>query len=287
MTAIPPANWYPDPSGVGELRYWDGATWTQGVVIAGQVTEHPMPWPPVAARQAAPPDERPQLPGRAAFYGLAGFVAGLAGGVLLAIALASADLPDIAVLLLNSAVLWGGLLAGCWLASRRYGTGNLRRDFGMEVTRRDAGWGVLMAVAAKIAGAIAIIPLVGNERLIGSNQGVFGEVDSNVGTFLIFATVAVVGAPIAEELFFRGLLLRSLTSVVGTAGAIAITSVLFGLAHFSPLLGLANVSVVMVTAAGGVIFGITAWWRRRVGASVVAHASYNLISVIGAAFLLF
>jgi hypothetical protein len=34
-TAIP-ANWYPDPSGRYELRYWDGSQWTEHVSRGGQ-----------------------------------------------------------------------------------------------------------------------------------------------------------------------------------------------------------------------------------------------------------
>lgn len=287
MAATPPANWYPDPSGVGELRYWDGAAWTPGIVIAGEVREHAMPWPPVASVSTEAPDDRPQLPGRAAFYGLAGFVAGLVGGVALAIAGEAAGLPDIAILLLNLVALWSGLLTACWLASRRYGTGDLRHDFGLQIGGKDIGWGLLMSVAAKLAGAIAIIPFVTNKRLVGNNQGVYGKVDANVGTFLVFAAVAVIGAPIVEELFFRGLLLRSLTTVVGAGWAIVVQAILFGVAHVSPLLGLANVSVVTIIFAAGVIFGVTAWWRRRVGTSIVSHSAFNLISVIVAAFLLF
>ncbi len=287
MSALPPANWYPDPSGVGDLRYWDGAAWTPGVVIAGEVREQPMPWPPVASVPTGAPDDRPQLPGRAAFYGLAGFVTGIAGGLALTFLGEAAGFPDIALLLLNLLALWSGLLTACWRASRRYGTGNLRHDFGLEIGAKDVGWGVLMSFAAKVAGVIVIIPIVNNKRLVGNNQGVYGKVDTNVGTFLIFAAVAVIGAPVVEELFFRGLLLRSLTTAIGAGGAIVVQALLFGLAHFSPLLGLANVSVVTIIAAAGIIFGITAWWRRRVGTSIVAHSTFNLISVIAAAFLLF
>ena len=31
-----PAGWYADPSGRFELRYWDGAAWTEHVSRAGQ-----------------------------------------------------------------------------------------------------------------------------------------------------------------------------------------------------------------------------------------------------------
>lgn len=35
-TGNPPANWYTDPSGRFELRYWDGNTWTEHVSRGGQ-----------------------------------------------------------------------------------------------------------------------------------------------------------------------------------------------------------------------------------------------------------
>ena len=279
---LPPAAWYPDPSGVGELRYWNGTAWTPGVVIGGQVTERPMPWPPVGA--AAPsPDERVDLPGRAAWYGLGGFVAGVVAGIVLAVASAALGLPEFVALLLNVAGLWTGLLGACWLASRRYGSGNIRHDYGLEFSGADVGWGIVASLAARFAGAIAIIPfLFGSRRFLGTNQGVFGEVDDSVPAFVVFAVIAVVGAPLVEELFFRGLLLRSLTTAVGIAGAVVIQALLFGLAHVSPLLGLANLSVVTIITVAGVVFGITAW-KRRVATSVAAHSFFNLVAVLIAA----
>lgn len=281
-TALPPAAWYPDPSGVGELRYWNGTAWTPGVVVGGQVTERPMPWPPVGAA-AHPPDGRAELPGRAALYGLAGFVGGLLTGLMLAIAGELLDLPEVVILVLNLGGLWTGLLGACWLASRKYGSGNIARDFGLQFRGRDVSWGLVMSIAARVAGAIAVIPWVlAGDRFLGSNQGVYGEVRDNLPGFIVFAVIAVIGAPIVEELFFRGLLLRSLTTVLGVAGALVTQALLFGLAHFSPLLGLANFSVVTVIAVAGLIFGLTAW-RWRVGTSVAAHAFFNLVAVLLAA----
>jgi hypothetical protein len=37
-----PAGWYADPSGRAELRYWDGAQWTEHVSTAGQQSTAPV-----------------------------------------------------------------------------------------------------------------------------------------------------------------------------------------------------------------------------------------------------
>lgn len=285
--AAPAPNWYPDPSGVADLRYWDGGEWTRSVVVAGHVTERPMPWPPVTPAPAPPPDERAELPGRAALYGLGGFAAGMVAALALSIAAAVLDLPHIAALLLNLGGLWTGLLGACWLASRRWGSGRLVRDYGLRISGADVGRGLLMSLAARVAAAVVVVPFVLlDERLAGDNTGVFGDVGYSPLTFAVFAVVVVCGAPVVEELFFRGLLLRSLTTRLGDTAALLIQAGLFALAHFSPLLGLANFSVVAVIGAAGIIFGITAR-RWRVGTSVVAHGAFNLVSVVALGFATF
>jgi len=48
----PVADWYPDPVGRHELRYWDGTVWTSNVADSGQVSVDPLeawPTPSVAA----------------------------------------------------------------------------------------------------------------------------------------------------------------------------------------------------------------------------------------------
>src|ERR1700677_2265291 len=39
-TELPPADWYPDPGGSGQLRNWDGAAWTEHLTASS-----PMPAP--------------------------------------------------------------------------------------------------------------------------------------------------------------------------------------------------------------------------------------------------
>ena len=33
-----PADWYPDPSGAAQLRYWDGAAWTDHIHVTGEAS---------------------------------------------------------------------------------------------------------------------------------------------------------------------------------------------------------------------------------------------------------
>ena len=94
-------------------------------------------------------------------------------------------------------------------------------------------------------------------------------------------TVAVV--PVVEELFFRGLVLRALVRVcrplgpaLGPALACVSTGIIFGLAHFEALqlLGL---------AAFGVVLSVMAYRFRRLGPSIFAHATFNLLAVVAVA----
>lgn len=52
MTTAPASDWYPDPTGRHQLRYWDGQSWTSYVADAGVQAEDPMPEPGETAEQA-------------------------------------------------------------------------------------------------------------------------------------------------------------------------------------------------------------------------------------------
>ncbi|MDP9170055.1 MAG: CPBP family intramembrane metalloprotease [Acidobacteriota bacterium] len=82
---------------------------------------------------------------------------------------------------------------------------------------------------------------------------------------------------VPEELFFRGLMLNLLERRVGARWALAVTSVLFGLAHFNKRAAYFNWRYVILAAIAGVFYG-RAWLRtRRVTTSAVTHATVDAV----------
>ena len=139
----PPAGWYRDPGGRHQYRYWNGSGWTPGVAdgpYGGQdLSAPPLSWgsgspgPPAApwlAVQEA--DTRAQLPPRAAGIAFGGIAAAVVLSFLGAL-VAALVLPHsrFLSLVLGQSGLWTGLVGAAWLASRKFGTGNVSRDFGL------------------------------------------------------------------------------------------------------------------------------------------------------------
>lgn len=82
---------------------------------------------------------------------------------------------------------------------------------------------------------------------------------------------------VPEELFFRGWLQNLLERRLGRKPALALTAILFGLAHFNKRAVHFNWRYVILAAIAGVFYG-RAWRKdRRVGASAVTHASVDTI----------
>ncbi|MEA2705206.1 MAG: protease family protein [Actinomycetota bacterium] len=178
--------------------------------------------------------------------------------------------------------LWAGLVGMAVLASRRKGYGTLATDFGFTARWSDLGVGVATAVGASFVVvpvvALALRPIFGHPDV---SKPVHDLVEQASGPkALVLVLVAVVFAPLVEELFFRGLLLRSLQRRVGTGWAVALSSVFFGLAHPQPLKAGATVIVMAGLTSLAVILALLAVRTGRLGASIVAHAGFNAISLL-------
>ena len=86
--------------------------------------------------------------------------------------------------------------------------------------------------------------------------------------------LVVIGAPLAEEVFYRGLLLRSLRKRgLGTVAAVLISSAVFALSHFQAI----QLPALFVF---GLVAAMLAVKTGRLGPSIWAHVGFNLTSVV-------
>jgi membrane protease YdiL (CAAX protease family) len=269
--------WYRDPAGCHEFRYWDGLRWTPGVADNGFVREVPLPDEP-----CAPADERARPPARAAAIAIAAMVLGFlaAGGVVLGLD-AWTSAGQAWRLGASSAALWSFLLGAVVLVSRRYGSGSVRQDFGVHVRWVDLGWGLLLAVVARmVAGVVVVVVLLASGRLENGGVAEQGAADLETATLVVAALVLVIGAPLVEELFFRGLLQRSLQTRLPVWGAVLTQAVLFSAAHVFASVGVLLIAQLIAVFLFGLAAGAVVQHFRRLGTTMVAHALFNAVVVV-------
>ncbi len=82
---------------------------------------------------------------------------------------------------------------------------------------------------------------------------------------------------IPEELFFRGLMLNLIERRYGARAALAVSSVLFGLAHFNKRAAYFNWRYVILAAIAGVFYARAWLARRRVLTSSITHATVDTV----------
>jgi hypothetical protein len=92
-------------------------------------------------------------------------------------------------------------------------------------------------------------------------------------TVLLLVLVVAVGAPIVEELVYRGLLQRSMATRVGAVGGLVLTSMWFALVHPSPV-------EYPGLFAAGLLFGAGVLLTDRLGASILTHAAFNATGLV-------
>ncbi|MHB1929782.1 MAG: CPBP family glutamic-type intramembrane protease [Acidimicrobiales bacterium] len=222
-------------------------------------------------------------------WGLSEALFGFAAGILVSAAAtfaveaatgyrtsSGAPLP-LAVTAADVGGLWAGLVAAVVLASRRGGTGRLSKDYGLALRWWDLPVGAAVGVVAQYWLVPALyLPVEAADHRLGRHIArqlggptlrETGAVHGPGRVVLLYLLLAV-GAPVVEELFFRGLLLRGLLGRLPAAPAVLASAVLFAVAHFE-LLQFAGL------AAFGVVLGALSWRSGRLGAGIAAHAAFN------------
>jgi membrane protease YdiL (CAAX protease family) len=192
---------------------------------------------------------------------------------------AIADIDDLSLTAtaLLQVPLWIGFLGVPLWASYTRGRGPVE-DYRLGVTRRDA----VVGVAAGIGTQLVLLPLlylpllelfdVDQDRLDDAARDLTDKAHGTLGVVLLVLIVGI-GAPIVEELLYRGLLQGSLARLLPAPAAIGITALVFGAFHLQ-LLQLPGLALFGVVA--GVLFHRTG----RLGAPILCHVAFNLVTVV-------
>ncbi len=159
-----------------------------------------------------------------------------------------------------------------------------RRDFGLRME------GLSDFIAAVVLG-LALIMLAG---LVGglaswavelqngdeaSNTSALVEAKGTIWLWpLIFSTV--IGAPIAEELFFRGLLLDAIKKRFGSILAVIGSTIAFTVSHYSDSTWRGSVVLFAVIGAIGLCLGAYRVRTGRVLPAMIAHGVFNGLVVL-------
>jgi hypothetical protein len=181
---------------------------------------------------------------------------------------------------------WPGFLGWPIVATYWKGQRSLRLDFGLDVRPIDVAWGLLGGVAALVVSALGGVlwallshdPSPSNTEFLPTKPSAFTAI-------AIFFLVAIC-TPIVEELFFRGLFLRSVGRKWSLPAAVVISSFVFGLFHAQGDTWGQAAFIVCVTASYGAVFALLVIRAKgRLGPSIVAHMCVNAVGVLGALYL--
>lgn len=183
----------------------------------------------------------------------------------------------IGVLGLSLAALWSAYLVGMWLSSQRVGTGSMVADYGIRLAPIDV-IGVPIGIAAQL-GLVWLVyaPLkalwpetFSEDRLEDTARDLVDRADG--GVLVLLVALVVIGAPIVEELFFRGMLQRTVVF-----GAVSRNHQLMGVLVVAAIFAAIHLRPVEFPGlfAFGIVLGVCAWQTGRLGMAVMAHVAFN------------
>ena len=182
------------------------------------------------------------------------------------------DNPSLDVTAILQAALWVGTLGiPVWL---HFSKGVSWKSFGWRFQKNDVLSGLLIGLGTQIVGGLIYLPLMLLFEDLDVSEPARELVDkaTGFGVFLLFLVV-VVGAPLVEELFFRGLTLKAFEKKMSSRLALMLSSLFFAIAHLQ-----------LIQFPALFLFGLVAGYLvkkyDRLGRAVWAHVGFNATTVI-------
>ncbi len=241
-----------------------------------------------AAGGSTPPPAPPPFRGTRTSWGISDAVWGWVTAIVLGAVLGGAivvaagygdedhDALPLWLFAVTQVPLWIGLAgAPLWAAFRAGST--VVREFGLRFRTLDVPVGLVIGIASQFV----LVPLISlpwlallgrsTDELSAPAQNLVSRAEDPFGVVLL-VVIVVIGAPFVEELFYRGLLLRSLEKLAPAWVAIVGCGVVFGASHFQLL-------AFPALAAFGALLAFLAWRTGRLGMAISAHVAFNAVTV--------
>jgi membrane protease YdiL (CAAX protease family) len=194
-------------------------------------------------------------------------------------AAAGLDLESTAVLFcLAIPMQYVAIVAGAVAVSRVKGLGSLAADFGLRIRRAD--WPALvMGCALQIVALVLLAPIFRVAALKHEPQQLVERTKQvhSLPLIVVIVLATAIGAPVVEELIFRGMLLRGLLRRTSDAWAVVISALLFAAAH---LLDLGAGYVFPALFGLGLVLGVLAIRDRSLSRPILIHGGFNLLATV-------
>lgn len=191
------------------------------------------------------------------------------------------DDPDtwpISITIASVVLLWVPFLVALVIVSRNFGSGRPTRDYRISFRFSD-----LVGLPIGVASQFLLLPLVywplqrwwpdtfASDEVEQRARDLWDKVDG--GWVVGLVLVVVIGAPLIEEIVYRGLLLQSLQGRLHDLLALLVSSVWFAAIHLQPVEfpGLFTFAIVL-----GLCFMVTG----RLGSAILAHAAFNATGLL-------
>ena len=189
-----------------------------------------------------------------------------------------ADVNSMGVTAAGLVGLWVGLVASMYVVWRSKGAeATPAAEFGLRFERGRDLVGIPIGAAFQlIAVPLIYLPLGRlisdlNDRLEAPARELADQATRGAGIWIL-GVLVVIGAPVVEELFYRGMLFKSIQRRFGDGAAVGGSAVLFAAAHFEVL-------QLPALFALGILLGVMAVRYGRIGPGVFVHAGFNAVTM--------
>lgn len=175
---------------------------------------------------------------------------------------------------------------GLWpfIVSKWKGLGAVT-DWRLRFTPADLGIGVGVAfigLAGATAGGLIVSALVGlDDESSADNTQILRDAEGTPWLAVILFAV-IIGAPVTEELFFRGLTLRAIEKRWGQVWAVVLSAVIFTLPHWIGTDWRGTVTLFGSIFVVGLVLGAAVVITDRIASSIIAHMIFNAFGAAGA-----